>query len=47
MSISPQFKHVNGLNGNVESICIQCLLEVEICSSDEELAMKEIGRAHV
>ena len=44
MSSSPQFKHVNGRDGKVESICMNCLLAVGICSSDEELATKE--RAH-
>ena len=37
MSSSSQFKHVNGRNGKVESICMKCLLAVGICCSDEEL----------
>jgi hypothetical protein len=41
MSSSVQFKHVNGRDGKVESICMKCLLAVGICSSDEELATKE------
>jgi hypothetical protein len=41
MSSNAQFKHVNGRNGMVESICMKCLLAVGICSSDKELAAKE------
>jgi hypothetical protein len=41
MSSSFQFKHVNGRNGKVESICMKCLLAAGICSSDKELAAKE------
>jgi hypothetical protein len=41
MGTSSHFKHVNGGNGKVESICMKCLLAVGICSSDEELATKE------
>jgi hypothetical protein len=41
MSSSLQFKHVNGRDGKVESICMKCLLAVGICFSDEELATKE------
>ena len=41
MSSSVQFKHVNGRDGKVESICMKCLLAAGICSSDEELATKE------
>lgn len=36
-----KFKHVHGRNGKVESICMNCLLAVAICSSDEELLAKE------
>ncbi len=36
-----QFKHVNGRNGKVESICMYCLLAVGICSSDEDLLVQE------
>ena len=36
-----QFKHVNGRDGKVESICMKCLLAVGICSSDEELTVRE------
>jgi hypothetical protein len=42
MSCSSQFKHVVGRNGT-ESICMKCLLAVGICSSQEELAVKERG----
>ena len=44
MSSSPQFKRVNGRDGKIESICMECLLAVGISSSEEELAAKE--RAH-
>ncbi len=36
-----QFKHVNGRNGKVESICMYCLLAAGICRSDEELLTRE------
>jgi hypothetical protein len=45
MSSIHQFKHVNGRDGKVESICMKCLLAVGICSSDEELTARE--SAHV
>ena len=41
MGSSVQFKHVNGRNGKVESICMYCLLAVGICCSDEELLARE------
>lgn len=41
MRVVPQFKHVNGRNGKVESICMNCLLAVGICCSDKELEAKE------
>ncbi len=44
MSSSPQFKREISRSGMIESICMKCLLTVGICSSEEELALKE--RAH-
>ena len=41
MTAASQFKHINGRDGKVESICMNCLLAVGICSSDEELLAKE------
>jgi len=37
----PQFKRVDGREGKVESICMNCLLAVGICCSDEELLARE------
>jgi hypothetical protein len=44
MGTSSHFKHVNGRNGKVESICMNCLLAVGICCSDAELIARE--RSH-
>ena len=41
MREASQFKHVHGRDGNVESICMNCLLAVGICRSDQELLARE------
>jgi hypothetical protein len=41
MATQRRFKHVNGRNGKVESICMNCLLAVGIFSSDKELLAGE------
>jgi hypothetical protein len=45
MTDASQFRHSTGRNGKVESICMNCLLAVGICSSAEELLAKESGHA--
>lgn len=41
MGAESQFKHVQGPVRTFESICMNCLLAVGICSSEEELTAKE------
>ncbi len=41
MEASPHFKHVNGRNGKMESICMNCLLAVGIFVTDKELLSAE------
>jgi hypothetical protein len=41
MGAQSLFKHVKGLGGSFESICMSCLLAVGICHSEEDLAAKE------
>jgi hypothetical protein len=41
MSSNSQFRHVSRRHGELESICMKCLLAVGISSSDEEVAAKE------
>jgi hypothetical protein len=43
MSSRPQFKHVSGSSGQIESICMKCLLAVGIESSEDAIAAKEGG----
>jgi hypothetical protein len=38
-----EFKRVNGPGKTLESICINCLITVDTCMSDEDLAEREIG----
>jgi hypothetical protein len=45
MFAKPRFKHVKGPAKTFESICMNCLLTVGICSSEEELAEKESRHA--
>jgi hypothetical protein len=43
MEARSPFKHVKGLGGSFECICMNCLLAVGICHSEEELVAKENG----
>jgi hypothetical protein len=43
MGARSPFKHVKGLGGSFECICMNCLLAVGICHSEEELVAKEAG----
>jgi hypothetical protein len=45
MDAESQFKHVKGPARTFESICMNCLLAVGICSSEEELRAKESRHA--
>jgi hypothetical protein len=38
-----EFKRVNGPGKTLESICMNCLITVDTCMSDEDLAEREIG----
>ena len=40
MGTQSQFKHVKGPDGTFESICMNCLLAVGICRSEEALVRK-------
>jgi len=41
MSAEPHFEHVKGPDATFESICMNCLLAVGICSVESELAARE------
>jgi hypothetical protein len=42
ISVTNQFKHVNGPVGTHESICMYCLLTVAISRSEKEIGLREM-----
>jgi hypothetical protein len=44
MREQPEFKRMNGPGKTLESICMNCLIAVDSCMSDEDLAERQIGQ---